>query len=69
MIKIIPFILFVLLAVYFVQDIQTPYEGYDSIYQWLGGWGLLIGVGILSIIITKIKAGDKSTGLSKSVEL
>ncbi len=56
MIKILPIILFVLLVRYFVEDIKVPYEGYAAIYQWLGGWGLIIVVGVLALVLTKIKS-------------
>ena len=69
MIKIIPFILFVLLAGYFVEDIQTPYGGYASIYQWLGGWGLIIAVGVVSFIITKFIGKRKNKEIGKAVDL
>ena len=69
MIKIIPFILFVLLAVYFVEDIKTPYEGYASIYQWIGGWGLIIAVGVASFVITKFIGKKNIAETGQTVDL
>ena len=50
-----PIVLFVLLIQNFIGDINTPYGGYDTVYQWLGGWGLLIVMALVVFILTKIK--------------
>lgn len=66
MIKIIPIILFVLLVTYFIDDIANPYEGYETIYQWLGGWGLIIGVAVLSLVMTLLNSKYESQGYKKA---
>ena len=54
----IPIILTVLLVSNFIGDIREPHEGYDMLYQWLGGWGMLILVAVVSLILTALKRKD-----------
>lgn len=57
MIKYItPIVLTILLIYNFIGDIITPYEGYGIKYQWIGGWGLLLGMAVAVFILTKIKS-------------
>lgn len=69
MIKILPIILFVLLVFYFIGDINTLYGGYELKYQWIGGWGMIIGVAILSLVLTKLNSNYDTTRLNKSTKL
>ena len=56
---VIPMVALFLLGNNFYRNVfVAPYEGYESKYLWLGGWGLLILIAVLSIIFASIK--DKS---------
>ncbi|MGM0411019.1 MAG: sodium-dependent transporter, partial [Bacillota bacterium] len=52
----IPIVLTFLLVRNFIADLQTPYEGYNMASQWIGGWGMVIAVGVVSYIISKTKS-------------
>lgn len=69
MIKILPIILFILLVFYFIGDLNTPYEGYEIIYQWIGGWGLIIAVAIMSVVMAKLSSKYESIYLKQSNNL
>jgi len=69
MIKVLPFILLGLLINYFIGDITTLYEGYALKYQWIGGWGMIIGVAILSFVMTKLHSKYETTELNKSAKV
>ncbi|MFW6288129.1 MAG: sodium-dependent transporter [bacterium] len=68
MIKILPILLSALLIYYFIGDITEPYEGYKAIHQWIGGWGLIIGVLVLSIVMSILKSNYETVDLSESTE-
>lgn len=36
-------------------DIVEPYGGYDLIYQWIGGWGLLIAMVVVAYILGSLR--------------
>ncbi len=69
MIKILPLILFGLLAFNFYGDVTTLYGGYALKYQWIGGWGLIIGVGVLSFVMAKLNSKYETSELNKSAKL
>ncbi len=51
---VIPIVLIYLLIQNFIGDVKTPYGGYALTFQWLGGWGMLIAVGLVSIILGSV---------------
>lgn len=69
MIKVLPFILIGLLINYFIGDITTLYGGYALKYQWIGGWGLIIVVTILSFVMAKLNSKYETTELNKSAKV
>lgn len=61
MIKILtPAVLLYLVVSKFYENTfgNQPYGGYDNIYQWIGGWGLLIVMLIISVIFASIKSKE-----------
>lgn len=65
---ITPLILIVLFVYNLVGDIREPYEGYDYLYQWLGGWGLLCVLAIITILISANKGRD-TVSLNENTDL
>lgn len=61
MVKYITPIILVFLFVYnLLGDLKTPYGGYNFKYQLLGGWGLLIVMGIVTYILGKVKGNESA---------
>ncbi|AZO95371.1 sodium-dependent transporter [Halocella sp. SP3-1] len=61
MVKILtPAVLLYLVASKFYVNTfgKEPYGGYDNIYQWLGGWGLLIVMLIISVVFANIRSRE-----------
>jgi len=62
---VVPIVLIFLLIRNLIADINTPYGGYSMGPQWIGGWGMIIGVGVVSYFLsqttsTKLDASDIS---------
>lgn len=55
---IVPVVLVFLLVRNFIGDVAEPYEGYSMGPQWLGGWGMIIAVGVVSYILSRIKTAE-----------
>jgi NSS family neurotransmitter:Na+ symporter len=55
-----PAILGFILITYLIQEIKTPYEGYEMKYLLIGGWGLTAFLLILSIVLSNLKGRAKA---------
>ncbi len=49
----IPVVLTFLLVRNFIADVKTPYGDYTMISQWIGGWGMVIAVAVVSFILSR----------------
>ncbi|WP_226984200.1 hypothetical protein [Halothermothrix orenii] len=58
---ITPIILVYLFVFNLSKDIGANYGGYGKLYQWIGGWGLLIVMAIVSVLLSAIKGRESVT--------
>ena len=57
---ITPFILTILMVRILIERIITPYEGYPKWTLFVGGWGVIILVTVLALILMAIKGKTKT---------
>lgn len=58
-----PLVLLYISISYIVNNIDTPYSGYDQIYLMIGGWGMVALTVIAGIVLSVIKGKETGIGL------
>lgn len=51
-----PAVLIYLIVNQLIKEFKVPYEGYDQLYLWIGGWGVLIAMAVLAMILGTVKS-------------
>lgn len=56
-----PIVLLYISITYIINNISTPYGGYDQIYLLIGGWGVVALTVVAGLIVTFIKGKDQQS--------
>ncbi|WP_252976007.1 sodium-dependent transporter [Janibacter melonis] len=51
---LVPLVLVVMLVLELVDNVETPYEGYPSSLLWTFGWGLVIALPVIALLLARL---------------